>query len=402
MQKRVLPVLFITLLLDMIGIGMLIPIIPIIFTDPTSPEFLLPGTTVQMCFILAGLITALYGLVQFIAAPILGELSDVFGRKRLLTLGVGVLAISNVLFGFGIMIKSLALLFFARGVAGLAAANFSIAQASIADVSKPEERAKNFGLVGAAFGIGFIVGPVLGGWVAGFAHSAAAPFWLSGALGILNLISLSLFYKETHTDRKAESKFHIFKGIQNIKSAIADKDAFPIYMTSFLYMSGFAFFTSFIGIYLVNRFGFNETSIGTFFGVVGAWVVISQVFVLGFLTKLFKERQILKVSLLVFACSLAVYPFIPSAILLFVLVPLIAIPQGVTMANLTSLVSKSVPPARQGAALGINSSLLALAQGIIPVLAGAGSAIIGLHAPFIVGGALVLCAWSVLFLRKVR
>jgi DHA1 family tetracycline resistance protein-like MFS transporter len=163
MEKKTLTILFFTLVLDMIGIGMIIPIIPIIFTDPTSPSFLLQGIKQEYWYFLAGLTTAIFGLIQFFAAPLLGELSDVYGRKKLLTLGVTVLAVSQCIFGLGIVTKSLALVFISRIIGGIASANFSIAQASIADISTPANRAKNFGLIGAAFGIGFIVGPALSG-----------------------------------------------------------------------------------------------------------------------------------------------------------------------------------------------------------------------------------------------
>ena len=144
-KPRVLPILFATLLIDMIGFGMVIPIIPVLFTDPTSPSFLLHGYSQGMQFFLAGVLTALWGVTQFIAAPIAGELSDVFGRKRLLLGGVGVLALSQVLFGVGVEMGSLALLFVSRAIAGVAAGNAAIAQATIADVTSPKDRAKSFG-----------------------------------------------------------------------------------------------------------------------------------------------------------------------------------------------------------------------------------------------------------------
>ena len=175
-QPRVLPVLFATLLLDMIGFGMVIPIIPILFTDPSSPSFVLDGYSQSMQFLMAGIVTAVWGVTQFISAPIAGELSDRFGRKRLLILGVAVLGCSHLLFGIGIEIGSVGLLFFARAIAGIAAGNAAIAQATIADVTAPKDRAKNFGLIGAAFGIGFIVGPMLSGWIAGLSNDPAMPF----------------------------------------------------------------------------------------------------------------------------------------------------------------------------------------------------------------------------------
>jgi DHA1 family tetracycline resistance protein-like MFS transporter len=398
--RRVLTVLFFTLMLDMIGVGMLIPIIPIIFTDPTSHEFLLMDYSPQWQLAIVGLITAIFGLMQFVAAPILGELSDAYGRKKLLTLGVGLLAVSQMLFGFGIMAKSLVLLFIARAIAGLAGANFSVAQASIADISKPEDRAKNFGLIGAAFGIGFILGPVLGGLVANWAGSAAAPFWAAGALGVVNLISVTLFLRETRHGSGAH-EFHILKGIHHIQAAIRDKDARPVYLANFLYMAGFSFFVTFIGVLLV-RYGFDEASIGTFFGIVGAWIVVTQLFILRIVSKKFSEAQILKITILIVAAVIVAYPFMPGAIWLYVLLPIMAIPQGLSMANLGALVSKSVGPERQGAALGINGSLIALAQGAIPLVAGGLTGVLGLEASFIAGGIVMATAWLALFAQKSR
>jgi MFS family permease len=156
MQRRLLLVLFGTLIIDMVGFGMVLPIIPILFTDSTSYSFLLGSYSPSIQFFMAGAITALWGLMQFIAAPILGELSDAYGRKKLLLFGVGILALSQSLFGLGIGIASVALLFFARALAGIAAGNLGIAQASIAD-DRAERRAKTSDDC-AAVG-GFYLGP---------------------------------------------------------------------------------------------------------------------------------------------------------------------------------------------------------------------------------------------------
>ena len=403
MKKKTLRVLFFTLMLDMIGLGMVIPIIPIIFTDPSSPSFLLEGYSTQGQYIVSGVITALFGIILFFAAPLLGELSDVYGRKRLLMVGVGVLAFSQLLFGLGIEIGSLTLLFVSRAVAGLAGANFSIAQASIADVSEPHERAKNFGLIGAAFGIGFILGPVLGGWIAAATHSAAAPFWFSGMLGIVNTLLVMFFLPETRQTSATEWKrFHLLRGIDNIRAAFRDKDASPVYVASFLYISGFSFFTSFIGILLVSRFGQSEAEIGSFFGFVGVWIIVTQTVILRILSKRYTERTILRISLACLAGAIALYPLAPSVFWVFLLAPLTSIPNGLSMANMSALVSKSVSVDKQGAALGINGSLGALSSGIVPLLAGFGSGFLGISAPFFVGGLLVAAARGMMVLNHRR
>ena len=401
MQKKVLPIIFATLLLDMVGTGMIIPIVPIIFTDPSSSSFLLTGYSTAAQFFIAGLLTAVFGFMQFIAAPILGELSDIYGRKRLLAVGVATLAGAQMLFGAGVAMGTLWLLFVSRAIAGIAGGNIGIAQATIADVTDPKDRAKNFGLIGAAIGIGFVLGPLLSGYIASTTGDASAPFWFAGFLGILNMFSVTFFLRETHTTRTTERKrFTLLRGIHNIREAFLDPEARPVYGASFLFMSGFAFFTSFSGVLLVARYGFDEADIGAFFGIVGIWIVITQVFILRVLTRIYSERQILRVTLCVLAASLTLYPFMPQKEYLFLLLPFLTIPIGLTNANMSALVSRSVSSGRQGAALGINASLLAFAQGVAPLVAGIGSGFIAIEAPFIAGALLVLCAWGLLFMYQ--
>jgi DHA1 family tetracycline resistance protein-like MFS transporter len=400
-KNKALVVLFFTLLLDTISVGILIPILPIIFTDPSSPAFILHGYTQGQQYFIAGAITGVFGFMQFFAAPLLGELSDVYGRKRFLTMSVAVLALSNLLFGFGIQIASLTVLIISRVTAGIAGANFSIAQASIADVSEPHVRAKNFGIISAAFGIGFILGPFLGGIISETFNHPATPFWFAGILGMLNVIFISTFLPETRvvSEKKTES-FNIFKGLHNIRAAFRDKDAAPVYMANFLYTSGFAFFTTFVSILLTVRFAFTEGTIGIYFSVVGAFIVLTQLGLVGYFTDRFTEKTLMLYCIPLVALSIFIYPYARNIEILYVLIPLMAIPQGITFASVSALISKSVSAEKQGAALGINGSLMALAQGIIPLLAGIGSGVIGLTAPFIAGGIFILASWYVIYTSK--
>lgn len=395
--KYILPLLFATLLLDTISFGIVVPIIPSLFTDPQSVGFMLTGYSHEEQLFLAGLITAVFGLMQFLAAPLLGELSDVYGRKRLLALGVGILALSQLLFGAGIELGLLSLLFVARMVAGLAAANVSIAQAIIADVTKPEDRAKNFGLIGAAFGIGFIVGPLLSGWIAALSGNPAFAFWVASALGLINFIFVMVFLPETNMDPESTKRFTFLKGFRNILSAFRDKDARPLYGTSFFFFSGFAFFVSFIGILLVDDFDFTEAKVGNYFGIVGVSMFITQVFILRFLSKRYPENTTLPVTILLTALACFITPFAPSVLFLYLFIPLFAVPQGLTMANLPALISRGVSGKKQGAALGINASVMALAQGAVPLIAGSLAATIDAKAPFIMGSISMIIAWFILF-----
>lgn len=394
MERKALPILFFTLVLDMIGIGMVIPIIPIIFTDASSPSFLLAAFDQKYWYFMAGLTTALFGIVQFFTAPILGELSDVYGRKKLLFTGVTVLAISQAVFGLGIITKSLTLILGSRIIGGLAAANFSIAQASIADISTPENRAKNFGLIGAAFGIGFIVGPALSGYLAHFFGSAAAPFWVASVFGVINMLSVYLFLPETHKENRAVAKrFTPWKAIHNIRAALLDKEVSHIYRANFFYYTGFTFFTSFSGLYLVKKYGLGESQLGTYFAIIGICIVITQAGILRFVSAKWKPIQVLQVSMILVGITSALTPFMPSLMLQYILIPFIAVPQGLSVANLGALLSTSVPKERQGVALGINGSLSAFAQGFVPLLGGVIGGVLDVTSPFLIGGLCSIFAW---------
>lgn len=395
-NRHVLIILFFTLLLDSIGFGMVIPIVPVLFTDPSSPSFLLTGFTVSQQYLVAGAVNAVFGFMQFLAAPLLGELSDAYGRKRLLIIGVAVLAMSQLLFGLGVATGLLALLFLSRIVAGLASANFSIVQATIADVTPPEDRAKNFGLIGGAFGMGFILGPLLSGWIAGFTADPAVPFWVAGILGVVNVLFVTFALPETRKAGGEAKAFTWLKGFHNIRAAMRDVDARPVYLANFLYVAGFNFFIAFIAILLVDRFTFAEADIGTYFAVVGLCIVITQMVVLRLVSGKVSDRTVLRYGLLAVAGVVAVQPFVTSTALIYLLVPLMAVPNGLTMANMTALVSKSVSADKQGAAMGINASVMALAGGIVPLVAGAMTGLLGLTTPFLVGGALIVAAWVAL------
>lgn len=380
---------------------MIIPIIPSLFTDPSSPSFLLLGYSVSQQYMIAGLLTALFGFMQFLASPILGELSDVYGRKKLLTIGVAVLAMSQLLFATGIAFHSLFILFTSRAIAGVAGANYSIAQATIADITLPENRARNFGLIGAAFGIGFILGPLLGGTLAGITGSPAVPFIFAGLLGIINVLMVTFFLTETHHVRKEKSRITPLKAIHNIQTAFRDHDARPYYFAGFFATLGFAFYTSFISIFLVARFAFSEIMTGTYFAIVGVWIVFAQIVVVRTLAKLYSDRTRLLYALPVLAIVIGILPFITREFFLYIFMPFMASSFALVSTGIPALVSKGVGKEHQGSALGINSSFQALSQASAPLMAGFASGILGITTSFIIGSLCVIVSFLIV-LKKTK
>lgn len=394
---RPLPVIFFTVFIDLLGFGILIPVIPQLLANPNSTFFLLPkGMTVQQGYILLGFLTGIFPLMQFVATPILGQLSDKFGRKKILAISLLGTCASYVLFAIGILTKNIPLLFVSRAFDGITGGNIAVAQAAIADITAPENRAKNFGLIGAAFGLGFIVGPYLGGKLSDPSvvswFNAATPFWFAAILSGLNVISVLFFFPETLKTLQQHVQINFAKSIKNIIAAFSEKRLQSIFITAFLFQGGFAFFIGFFNVFLIRRFHFTQGNIGDFFAYIGLWVAFTQAVLTRRIGSIHSEANILKVTL--FTTGITVFLlFLPSVWWqLLLVVPLFAMSNGLSQANLVGLVSRSAGPEIQGEILGINASVQALAMTIPPMLSGFIASSVTPEAPIFVGGVVVLSA----------
>ncbi len=375
MQNRLLLTLFFTILLDMIGVGILIPVIPILFADPTSPHYLLSQSTPKETgYILLGAMLAIYSFGQFIAAPIIGQLSDKYGRKRLLLVSVLGSMLGQGLFAVGIIYKSIVLLFLVRLFTGITAGNIVVAQAAIADLTTPENRAKNFGLIGAAFGLGFILGPFLGGKLADASlvswFTAATPFWFAALLSLGNLCFVYFMFKETNTHTKETTKLDWGRSVHNIARAFNAEKLRPIFFTNFLFNIGFSFYVTFASVFLFYRFGFTESSIGDYFAYVGMWIVFTQVVITRVMSRKFTEVRIIPPALIVSGIAILMIFFSPQSSWLYFIVPFFAMAIGLVQSNITALLSRSASPGMQGEVLGINASVFALGMTLPPLVAG--------------------------------
>lgn len=370
-----LTILVFTLFLDSLGFGILIPIVPQLLANPNSSFYLLPNnTSIQQGYILLGLITAIFPLMQFFSSSILGQLSDKFGRKPILMYTLFGTAISYALFAFGISIRNIPLLFFSRAIAGITSGNLSVAQASIADVTAPQDRAKNFGLIGAAFGLGFIIGPFLGGKLSDPAilsfFNPTIPFYFAGVLSLINAFSVRSNLKESNKFIRSKPNVYIGQAVTNIATAFKSENLRFLYLVNFLFFSGFTFFVTFNSVYLIKKFGFSQGAIGDFFSYLGLWIIITQAIITRRVAKYFSEDMVLKITMIADGIFLGLLFFAPFAWLLYVIVPCIAVCNGLTFANMAGLISRSADEHIQGEILGINASIQALASLVPPILSG--------------------------------
>ncbi len=402
-------VLFFTIFLDMLGFGILIPVIPVLLANPHSPHYILPlGTSVATGYVLLGVLLAVFSFGQFVAAPIIGQFSDKFGRKRLLAFSIGGTAIGHALFALGILLANIPLLFFARLFAGITGGNIVVAQAAIADITLPENRAKNFGLMGAAFGLGFIVGPFLGGKLADASlvtwFNATTPFWFASVLSLINACLVLTFLKETNIYIKRDQVIEWGRSLKNIASALKIDRVRPLFVTNFLFQMGFAFYVTFASVYLFSRFGFTEGMIGNYFAFVGVWIVITQAIVTRLVAKKFGESQVLQNSLIATGLCIMAIVLAPQSLVLYMIVPFFAIAVGLSQANMTALISRSAGANIQGEILGLNGSVMALAQTIPPLISGLIAAKFEPHAPLIIASIIIVISglYFVDHLRRVR
>lgn len=388
LEGRVLPIVLFTVFIDLLGVGILIPIIPQLLANPHSPYYLLPhGWSYKDGLVLLGFLTAIFPFMQFLATPILGQLSDRYGRKKILAISLAGTATSYALFAYAILTRDIPLLFFSRAFDGITGGNVAVAQAAIADVTAPEHRTRNFGLMGAIFGLGFILGPYIGGKLAtpgvtllhiGSLHllttpswfNAATPFWFAAILATINTSMVLINFPETLSRVQHHLKIQWNKSIHNIIKAATLPGLRNIFPTVFFFWGGFSFFTTFFTVYLTSKLGFKANNIGDFFAYIGLWIAITQGGLAALLAKRFANYQIMRFSILGLAFALLLV-FIPNnTAQLLLVVPLIPIMVGLTIANTTALVSRSAPADIQGEVLGINASVQALAQAIPAALTG--------------------------------
>jgi len=400
-NRSLLFIIFFTVFLNLLGITIVIPVLAPLFLEEGST--ILPDhfTFGEITFIL-GLLKASYPLMQFFGSPLLGALSDRVGRKKVLSYALVGSIFGYIIFAIGILMDSVLLLFAGRIIDGLTGGNISVIYSSIADISKDNEKTRNFGLVGMAFGVGFIFGPFLGGItsnpeiVSWFNYST--PFWLASILLLINFILVRIWFPETLKTRK-ESRMNIFSGFQNFAHAFSMKQFRNLFSVIFLMFLGFTFFTQFFDVFLIEKFKFDQSDIGRLFAYIGIWIAVTQ----GGITRLISYKlsppQVLRFSLLGVGIFLFALLIPDQSIYLLVVLPFVSLFHGLNQPNLLTLLSNSADEDIQGEVLGINQSLQSLGFTIPPIIAGI-IVSFDINLPLIVAGSCMLLAWLIFVLGR--
>jgi multidrug resistance protein len=364
-----------TVALDLVGFGIVVPIL-----GRYAERFGANGLQV-------GLMFASFSIAQMVFAPILGRISDKVGRKPVIVFSLIGTAVGSFVTGAA---GALWVLFLGRILDGASGASVAVAQGAVADIAPPEQRARLMGMLGAAFGVGFVVGPALGGLAAlGGPH---VPFYLAGTIAAINAVAAMIRLPETKPDTS-----HITEKHQRGSALSPALKRFAL--VGFLSMLGFAGFEATFSIWGQKQFGFTEGSASIVFVFVGVTLVAVQGGLIGPLTEKLGSRKLLRIGLSLVAVGLLLLGFTTTWPMLFVALFLLSLGQGVSGPSGGALVAELAPVERRGEAIGYQQSTAAFGRVAGPVMAGALFDHVGISAPFLVSGILIVFAvgsvWSI-------
>ena len=359
MRRSPLIVIFTTVFIDLVGFGIVIPVLP----------FYAEGTLFNATPRTVGLLFASYSIMQLIFSPVLGSLSDKHGRRPVLLLSIIGTGIGFLVLGFA---KTILMLFVGRILDGITGGNISTAQAYIADITTQENRAKGMGLIGAAFGIGFIFGPAIGGILSQW--GVHVPFFFAAALCFANAVLLYFTLPETVTaDHPARNRAAGGRSLHHVLDSLRQPRLSFVLIIYFLFIVSFSIMTTSFSLYTMFRFGYDAQHTGYLFAYVGLIAVVIQGGLIGRLVKRFGELPLVIFGAFCFAISLFAVPFVGPAAggLAGLLIGGGVFSMGNSLATpaLTSLASKSAGREQQGIVLGVTQSVASLARAVGPFLA---------------------------------
>lgn len=396
-KASALAVLFAVVFINLVGFGLVVPLLPF-FAQSLNAE----PWQITLMF-------SAYSLGQFFAEPFWGRLSDRIGRKPVLMITVGANAVGYLALAF---VPNIWLAIAVRLFTGLGAGNISTVQGYVADVTPPEQRAGRMGLIGAAFGLGFIVGPGLGGLLTQPQLGQIGyqlPIFTAAGLAALAALGVLIFLRESRVRADPAAPRPAF--LSGLRDARANPVVSRVLLVSLVYMAGFSAMESVFGLWAEDRYSWGAREVGLSFMIVGIVSTLNQGFLAGRLARRFGEARVLATGMLLFGASLIAQVAAPTAwfpavsldlgaftlpIVQGWIIPIVmavgACGMSLAMPNISAMISRSTPPDRQGAMLGLNMASGSIARIFGPMAAGALFSGIGHDWPFLVGAALTVPA----------
>ena len=394
--KPLLVLLFFTVFIDLVGFGLIIPVMPTL-----AREYGASKTEV-------GLLIASYSLMQFIFTPFWGRLSDKVGRRPILLISLAASALGYVIWGFA---GSLWMLLASRVVAGIGNANIAVAQAYVSDVTTDETRSKGMGAIFAGFGLGFVLGPAIGGFLTSkwltstlatygmnyFAdHSLQLIGFVAAFFSLLDLLCTAIFLPEPEK-RSTAGEQRYGQGRHFIIETLQDKKLQPSLIIFFLSTFAFANMEATLVLLTADKFGYGAQQNSVMFTYVGLLICFVQGGFIHHLYKMFGEKKIVNVGTLLIGIGLLLCPFGSSQVLLYVALAVLAIGSGINTPSNQSALSKLAPREKMGAVLGVGQSLATLGRILGPALGCLAYDKIGMQSPYIIGALAMVVAFVVSF-----
>lgn len=378
------------------GFGIIVPVVPSLLMDLGSVD--ISGATA-----IGGLLALTFAALQFLCSPILGNLSDRFGRRPVLLASVGGFALDFVLLALA---PTLAWVFVARALSGICGASNGPAQSVIADIIPPEGRARYFGLIGAAFGVGFVLGPVIGGLLADV--GPRAPFWLAAALTVANFVYGCFVLPETLSpENRRRFEWRRANPVGTLLHVRGLPGIWPIATTYFLWQLATLIYPMTWAYFAIGRYGWSNSLVGFSLAMVGLSIALSQTLVLPRMNARFGERTTAMVGIAGGGFTMVGYVFADTTLLALLLLPFVSF-QSLVHPNLTAMMTRRASASTQGEVQGFASGIMALGSLAAPLLfnpllawfTGPAAPFLFHGAAFALAGLLALCCLPLL--RAVR
>ncbi len=382
---------------DEVGVGLVYPMFSSMIFHPSDPLGLSHAPDLIKGVYL-GILLAALPIAAFFSGPILGSLSDQKGRRPLYLVSLSLAILGYLLSMYGVWIQSIFILISARCIVGIAAGNAGVVSATIADISTPENKASYFGLYSMAAGLGFMIGPVLGGVFS--KNNFLLPFSWAAIASIANLVLIFFLFQETHQVRSS-AKVRYTEGLFCLQKAFRLHDLKFLFFTAICFCFGWSFFYEFLPVVWLSDFGFNTDQVGMFYAYGSGFYALSSGLLIRPFQKRFRRHSLVFYSLAILGGVILAILFLPHPFWIWIYLPIVNFLIALTYPTYSAIISDSVDENSQGEILGISQSIQMFSFGISPLLGGTA---LGLHphSPMLLGGGFMWIGAAILglFLKK--